>query len=68
VVFVSFLGRVGFVEKVRQHMPVRWRSPNHIEPMATLMGFLMTVLAGGKRLAHAGLLRGDRALHALMGH
>jgi hypothetical protein len=66
-VFVSFLGKIGFVEKLRQHMPVCWRSPNHIEPTATLMGFLMTVLAGGKRFAHAGLLRGDRALHALMG-
>jgi hypothetical protein len=66
-VFISFLGKIRFVEKVRQHMPVRWRSPNNIEPTATLMGFLMTVLAGGKRFAHAGLLRGDRALHALMG-
>ena len=66
-VFVSFLGKIGFVEKLRQHMPVCWRSPNHIEPTATLMGFLVTVLAGGKRFAHAGLLRGDRALHALMG-
>jgi hypothetical protein len=66
-VFLSFLGRIGFVEKLRQHMPVCWRSPNQIEPTATLMGFLMTVLVGGKRFAHAGLLRGDRALHALMG-
>ena len=27
----------------------------------------MAVLVGGKRFAHAGLLRSDRALHALMG-
>ena len=32
-----------------------------------MMAFLMTVLAGAKRFAHAGLLRGDQALHALLG-
>src|SRR5208337_1748075 len=31
------------------------------------MAFLMTVLVGAKRFAHAGLLRGDQALHALLG-
>lgn len=66
-VFISFLQKVGFVEKVRQHMPIRWRSPNHIDPTATFTAFLMAVLTGAKRFAHAGLLRGDRALHALLG-
>ena len=62
-VFISFLQQVGFVEKVRQHMPIRWRSPNHIDPTATFTAFLMAVLTGARRFAHAGLLRGDRALH-----
>jgi hypothetical protein len=66
-VFILFLQKVGFVEKVRQHMPIRWRSPNHIDPTATFTAFLMAVLTGAKRFAHAGLLRGDRALHALLG-
>jgi hypothetical protein len=66
-VFILFLEKVGFVEKVRQHMPIRWRSPNHIDPTATFTAFLMAVLTGAKRFAHAGLLRGDRALHALLG-
>ena len=66
-VFISFLQKVGFVEKVRQHMPIRWRSPNHIDPTVTFTAFLMAVLTGAKRFAHAGLLRGDRALHALLG-
>ena len=26
-VFVSFLGKIGFVEALRQHMPIRWKSP-----------------------------------------
>src|SRR5437879_13759280 len=33
--FDSFLGKIGFVEAVGQHMPVRWRSPNHIDPTST---------------------------------
>jgi len=31
-VFISFLAQVGFVEALRQHMPIRWKSPNHIDP------------------------------------
>jgi len=66
-VFISFLAKIGLVGKLRQHMPVRWKSPNHIDPTATFTAFLMAVLVGAKRFAHAGLLRGDRALHALLG-
>ena len=66
-VFFSFLSRIGLVERVRQHMPIRWTSPNQIEPTGTFMAFLTSVLVGAKRFAHAGLLRGDRALQALLG-
>ena len=66
-VFISFLGKIGLVEEVRQHMPVHWRSPNHIDPTATFTTFLMSVLVGARRFAHASLLRGDRALHVLLG-
>ena len=66
-VFILFLGKIGFVEAVRQHMPIRWRSPNHIDPSSTFTAFLVAVLVGAKRFAHASLLRGDRALHALLG-
>src|SRR5438093_1047142 len=66
-VFVSFLGKIGFVEALRQHMPIRWKSPNHIDPSCTFTAFLMSVLVGARRFAHASLLRGDRALHALLG-
>src|SRR3989475_12216605 len=48
-------------------MPIRWRSPNHIDPPSTFTAFLISVLVGARRFAHASLLRGDRALHALMG-
>src|SRR5215831_794152 len=66
-VFIPYLRKIGFVEKVRQHMPIRWRSPNQIDPTSTFTAFLMTVLAGGKRFAHAARLQHDRALHALLG-
>lgn len=66
-IFVSFLGRIGLVEQLRRHMPVRWTSPNQIEPTGTFLAFLVSVLTGARRFAHASLLRGDRALHALLG-
>jgi hypothetical protein len=66
-VFISFLAKIGFVESVRQHMPIRWRSPNHIDPTSTFTAFLVSVLVGARRFAHASVLRGDHALHALLG-
>jgi hypothetical protein len=66
-VFISFLSKIGFVAAIRQHMPICWRSPNHIDPSWTFTAFLVSVLVGARRFAHAGLLRGDRALHALLG-
>ncbi len=66
-VFVAYLRQVAFVEKVPLRMPISWRSPNQIEPAATFTAFLIAVLVGAKRFAHANWLRGDRALHALLG-
>ena len=66
-VFVAFLHKLGFVEKLRQHMPIQLKSPNHIDPTATFTAFLIAVLAGARRFAHTNWLRGDRALHALLG-
>src|SRR3974390_1712668 len=66
-VFVAFLHKLGFVEKLRQHMPIQLKPPNHIDPTATFTAFLIAVLAGARRFAHANWLRGDRALHAVLG-
>ena len=66
-VFISYLSKIGFVEAVRQHMPICWKAPNHIDPSSTFTAFLVSVLVGARRFAHASLLRGDRALHALLG-
>ena len=66
-VFVSFLQKIDLVGQLRQYMPVRWKSPNQIDPTETFLAFLITVLVGARRFAHAALLRGDQALHALLG-
>jgi hypothetical protein len=67
VVFLEFLQRIDLVGQIRQHMPIRWRSHNQIDPAATLTAFLMAVLVGAKRFVHANWLRGDRALHTVLG-
>jgi hypothetical protein len=66
-VFVSFLNKIDLVGQLRQPMPIQWKSPNQIDPTSTFIAFLMTVLVGATRFAHAALLRGDKALHALLG-
>src|SRR5438128_1443015 len=42
-VFVAYLRKVNFVEKLRQCMPICWRSPNQIEPG----GHVQRVFDGG---------------------
>jgi hypothetical protein len=66
-VFISFLEKIGFAAALRQHMPIVWKSPNHIDPASTFTAFLIAVLVGARRFAHTSLLRGDQALHALLG-
>jgi hypothetical protein len=53
-VFISFLDKVGFAQAVRQHMPIRWKSPNHIDPTSTFTAFLVSVLVGARRFAPRG--------------
>jgi hypothetical protein len=66
-VFVAFLHKVGFVEKLRQHMPIHWKSSNYIDPNATFTAFLMAVLAGAKRFAHANWITQRSRLACLAG-
>jgi hypothetical protein len=57
-VFISFLKKISFAEAIRQHMPIVLRSPNPIDPSITFTAFLVSVLLGARRFAHASLLRG----------
>ncbi len=67
VVFLEFLNRIGLVKKVMECMPVIHRSPNSIPPAQTYIAFLISVAAGARRFAQTSWLRGDRALHGLLG-
>lgn len=66
-VFVEFLRRRRFHEQVRQHLPIHLASPNAIDPAETFTAFLIAVVTGARRFAHAARLRGDGALGALVG-
>ncbi len=66
-VFISFLRKIDLVGQLQRHMPIRWKSHNQIDPTTSFLAFLTAVLVGAKRFAHATLLRGDQALHALLG-
>jgi hypothetical protein len=66
-VFIEFLGKIGFGKQVSEHLPVHLKSPNAIEAGETFTAFLISVVAGARRFAHAGMLRRDRALQALLG-
>jgi hypothetical protein len=67
VVFLEFLHKIGLVAKVMECMPVIHRSPNSIPPAQTWIAFLISVAAGARRFAQTSWLRGDRALHGLLG-
>ncbi len=67
VVFLEFLNRIGLVKKVIECMPVIHRSPHSIPAAQTWIAFLVSVVAGARRFAHASWLRGDRALHGMLG-
>src|SRR5246127_948560 len=66
-VFIEFLGRIGLVVQLTERGPYRAESPNHYEPGQILVAFILSVIAGARRFAHANQLRADLALHALLG-
>jgi hypothetical protein len=67
VSLVEFFHRLGLAAKLEEAMVFQLRSPNAIAPGQTLMGFLFAVIAGASRFAHTDWLRGDKALHAMLG-
>jgi hypothetical protein len=66
-VLIEFLGRIGLVEQLQSQEFYQPKSPNHYRPGQILVGFMLSVIAGAQRFAHANQLRADRALHALLG-
>lgn len=52
-VFLAYLCKIDFAGKVSEHMPVRWRSPNQIDPAATFLSLVISVSLGAKWFPHA---------------
>jgi hypothetical protein len=65
--FFSWLGTIGYRARVAEVMPFGYKSPNAIPLDHTLRAFLSSVIVGASRFAHAGWLRHDKALHAMLG-
>jgi hypothetical protein len=55
------------VEQLESRAPYQPKSANHYDPGQILVGFILSVIAGAQRFAHANQLRADGALHALLG-
>jgi hypothetical protein len=66
-VFVEYLRKLEYTEAICRFIPIQFTSPNAIDPAETFTAFLISVLSGARRFAHAGLLRFDKALHCLLG-
>jgi|SRR5271166_5770793 len=66
-VFVAFLHKLGLVEKLRQHMPIQLKSPNHIDPTATFTAFLIAVFGGSQTLCPRQLVTRRSRLACLAG-
>ena len=58
--FIEFLRKIGYRKQVSEHVPVHLELPNAIDPGETFTAFLISVVAGARRFAHASLLRADR--------
>ncbi len=67
VSLITFFERIGLAGQIGSLMPFSYTSPNAIPPAQTLVAFMVSVVAGARRLAHTDWLRADKALHSLLG-
>jgi hypothetical protein len=66
--FVAFLEQIGFGVRIAKAIPFPApTSPNAIPLAHTFAAFFFGVICGASRFAHTDWLRGDRALHAILG-
>jgi hypothetical protein len=57
-VLIEFFGRIGLVEQLQSQEFYQPKSPNYYQPGQILVGFMLSVIAGAQRFAHANQLRG----------
>jgi len=67
VSLIEFFNALKLGEVLGRLMPFSYSSPNAILPEQTLLAFVLSIVAGARRLAHPDWLRADRALHAMLG-
>ena len=67
VSLIEFFNVLKLGEVLGRLMPFTYISPNAIPPEQTLLAFVLSIIAGARRLAHTDWLRADRALHAMLG-
>ena len=67
VSLISFWEKIGLAGRMTELIPFDYKSPNSIPPAKTLLAFMVSIVAGARRLAHTDWLRADKALHALLG-
>ncbi|MEI6607369.1 MAG: hypothetical protein WCP35_18820, partial [Verrucomicrobiota bacterium] len=61
VSLIAFVERIGLAGQISGLMPFVYTSPNAIPPAQTLVAFIVSVVAGARRLAHTDWLRADKA-------
>jgi hypothetical protein len=67
VSLIEFFNSLKLGEVLSGLMPFAYTSPNAIPQEQTLLVFMISIIAGARRLAHTDWLRADRALHAMLG-
>jgi hypothetical protein len=66
-VFVAFLHKLGFVEKLRQHMPIQWKSPQPDRSHSNLHGVSHSRTGGSQTLCSRQLVTQRSRLACLAG-
>lgn len=64
---IEFFNALKLGEVIGRLMPFAYTSPYAIPPEQTLLAFVLSIIAGARRLAHTDWVRADRALHAMLG-
>ena len=67
VFFAEFLATAGVFERWVQECPLRFTSPNAPAPRDVLGTLMLGILAGGRRYAHIGAVRGDAVAAQALG-
>jgi hypothetical protein len=66
VAFFRFIEKLGVYEQLRAGLPNGRTSPNQVQPVDIVKGFLCSVLSGARRFAHVDRIREDLVLGRIL--